>query len=187
MGNRTPLMIDDFESYKSNTGLPWHRTPHGNVMSTALGEAISGKGKQSLKLTYLIESEQGKTYAAAMRYQKWDLGGYDGLRFWLKTDGSGHSLGLCLNMLDEQGRQVWNLWDTSFETAAGDTTARQVTVPFSSFKQNTRWASVPNLSPEFVPANLTEIVFLPGLWHGQKRYGESILYIDDLEAVTIER
>jgi len=187
MGNKTPLMIDDFESYKPGDNLPWHRTPHGNAMTVTIGEAISGKGRQSIKLTYVVGPGEGKTYAAAMRYQKWDLDGYDGLRFWLKTDGRGHHLGICLNMLDEQGRQVWNLWNSSVPTAVGDTSTRQITVPFSSFKQDLTWASVPDVSPEFVPANLTEIVFLPGLWKGEERYGESVLYIDDLEAVGLER
>jgi len=92
-------------------------------------------------------------------------------------------------MLDDQGRQHWNLWNASFDklrTQVGETQARRVIVPFSSLKQDLRYSPKKDVSNVFKPANVTEIVFLPGLWNGQESYGESVLYIDDVEAVFID-
>jgi len=187
--SKPPMIIDDFESYKPGEALPWHKAPHGNQVKIEIGPSISGKGRQSMKLTYTTQPGPAKKYVAIMWYRKFGLSGYNALSFWIKPDGHGHTVGLTLNMLDDQGRQHWNLWNASFDklrTQVGETQARRVIVPFSSLKQDLRYSPNKDVSNVFKPANVTEIVFLPGLWHGQESYGESVLYIDDVEAVFID-
>ena len=190
MQDKPPMIIDDFESYKPGEGLPWHKAPHGNQVKVEVGPGISGKGHQSMKLTYMIQPDPANSYVAIMWYRKFDLSGCNALSFWIKPDGHGHSVGLTLNMLDDQGRQHWNLWNASFDklqTQPGETEARRVIVPFSCLKQDLTYSPIKDVSNVFKPSNVTEIVILPGLWHGQKGgYGEAVLYIDDIEAVSID-
>jgi len=182
-----PMVIDDFESYEQGSRLPWHKAPHGNRVDATIGPNISGQGRQSMKLTYQVQPGRGSNYVALMRYQKWDLSGYNALAFWIKPDGQGHSLGLTLNMLDDQGRQHWNLWNASFEglgTRVGETAARRVVVPFSSLRQDLTYSPIRDVSSVFKPSNITEIVFFVAAKND--RFGEGVLYIDDVEAVVID-
>jgi hypothetical protein len=89
-------------------------------------------------------------------------------------------------MLDDQGRQHWNMWNASIDTQMGETEARRVIVPFSTLRQDLSYSpdKDKNVSNVFKPANVTEIVFYAGASEG--RYGEGVLFMDDVEAVFID-
>jgi len=120
------VKVDNFEGYAADADVvnAYVRNGGGGSLVLGLEPSVKSQGAYSLKYAYDLN---GKGYAGATK----DLGdsswtGMDGLMFWLKPDGSGHTLTV---QFQEDNGELWE----AYHTLSG-MEARQVTIPFTEFR-----------------------------------------------------
>jgi len=178
------LVIEDFESYPSDAALAkaWYVPPHGNWMRQTLASRPAGAGGHALKFEFRTEPGEGKFYAAICIVKNWNLTGFDGVRFWLKPDGSGRELTVQWNVADAKGDNIHDLWQASYRPEKGDATPRLVTIPFARLERP-GWLDRTGKRASFSPAHVNELALYIGAPDGP--FGQGAYELDDFEAVRV--
>ena len=122
------VLVDDFDGYDSDAALQaaYTRNPGGDPIAPTLsGVADAGS---SMLLTYALGTSgyAGLTHTIA---QNWSSS--EGLRMWLKPDGSAHNV--TVQIMTSTG-----YWETTINPTG--TTGEFITIPFSQLKPPS-WAS----------------------------------------------
>jgi hypothetical protein len=179
------VRVDDFESYTNDQQLAkaWYKPPHGAPIQQTRESAIKGSGQYSLKVEYHTTRSDDKFYAPICRVSKWNLAGCNALQFWFKPDGSGRALLVDLNIANQEGKNIHDLWDSTYVPKKGDTTSRIVTVPFSKLVKNAKFADSPDTSPVFKPEALIEVALCIGGRNDEP--GDGVYYFDDFQGVFL--
>lgn len=180
---RRAVLIEDFESYTNDTQVAkaWYKPHHGAPVRQALDTVNKGGGKQGLNIAYSTTKEAATHYAPFCRVAKWDLSGCNAAQFWLKPDGSGRQLTFELNIANNQGKNIHDLWSMKYVPAKGDTAPRIVSVPFAKLVHNTKFADSPDTSPVFKPGAVIEVAFYIGARSDEP--GEGVYCFDEITAV----
>jgi hypothetical protein len=179
-------MMDNFDSYRSNKELSkkW-LIPTPNFRNTiSLKQSIKGGGKCSVKCKYTTPASENDVYVLLGRTGKWDLSDCNGIQFWFKSNGSASKITVELvstKVIDENAQ---DLWDYIYMTEKGDSTARWITIPFSSFKpkQTTAQSSSPPLK-----LNLKKITgFILATNGTKKKESGKAFYFDELAGAKLQ-
>jgi hypothetical protein len=180
------VIVDDFESYTNDLQLAktWYKPPHGGGIHQTRESVIKNSGNFSLKVEYSTTKSNDKFYSPICRVSKWNLGGCNALQFWFKPDGSGRALLVDLNIANNEGKNIHDLWDFTYAPKKGDTAPRLVTVPFSKLVKNAKYADSPNTSPVFKPEALIEVALCIGGRNDDP--GDGVYYFDDFRGVVVE-
>ena len=178
------IVIDNFDSYPNDEALlkAWyHPCYHGGPMVRTLEANIKDAGKYSLKCCYTNLDEPTKFYSPVCRVDHWDASGSDAVSFWYKSDGSGREFTIQFNIANKDGKNIHDLWETTYFPEKGDTSARTIILPYCDLKHNIQYADTPNVSPEFKPESICEIaLYIGGRDHGA---GTGAYYFDSIIAV----
>lgn len=179
------VVLEDFESYTNSPQLAkaWYRPPHGGGTKQTLEPAIKSGGQQSLKWEYSTTKDEKTHYSAICRVAKWDAAGCNAAQFWLQPDGSGRQITFQLNIANQAGKNIHDLWQTVYQPGKGDTKGRVVTIPFAKLEHNVKYADSPDTSPVFKPEALIEIAFYINGRNDEP--GDGVYYIDDIKAVHV--
>lgn len=160
----TPLVVDDFESYASDTALRAAYPPHpsGDPVTPSL---VAGESGNAMRLDYTLGSNGFAAVLHAPPPTARDWWGLAGLRFWLQPDGSGRPITV---QIQSSGLYYW----AATFTPTG-TEPRLVTLPFSDFQQPS-WAQPGPLDLN----SITDLDFVIG-----GTTGPGTLTIDSITAV----
>jgi len=178
------IVIDNFDLYPNDEALAkawYHPGYHGGPMVRTLEANIKDSGKYSLKCSYTNLDEPTKYYSPVCRVDHWDASGSDAVSFWCKPDGSGREFTIQFNIANEEGKNIHDLWETTYILAKGDTNARTIILPYSDLRHNTKYADSPKVSPVFKPESICEVAMYIG--GRQNGYGTGAYYFDSIIAV----
>jgi len=177
-------VFEDFESFPSQEAFAkaWYGPPHGNWMRQTLAPRPGRAGAHVLRFEYRTEPGEAKYYAAICRVNRWNLAGYDAVRFWLKPDGSGREMTLQFNLADARGDNIHDLWQASYRPEKGDVAPRRVTIPFARLV-HPAWLDRAGKRASFAPAEVIELALYVG--SPDSPFGEGVYQFDDFEAVRV--
>lgn len=180
---RRTVVIDNFESYTNDTQVAkaWYKPHHGAPVRQSLDPVNKGGGKQGLRIAYATTEDSATHYAPFCRVAKWDLTGCNAVQFWFKPDGSGRQLTFELNIANNQGKNIHDLWSMKYVPAKGDTAPRLVLIPFAQLVHNTKYADSPDVSPVFKPGAVIEVAFYIG--SRSDAPGEGVYGFDEIVGV----
>lgn len=179
------VMLEDFESYADDAQLAkaWYWPRHGGGTRQTIEKTNKSDGRQGLKWEYGTTVEEKTHYSPICRVAKWDASGCNAAQFWLKPDGSGRQITFQLNIANQRGQNIHDLWQTVYVPKKGDTRGRVVTIPFASLEHNIKYADSPDTSPVFKPEALIEIAFYINGRNDEP--GDGAYYIDEIKAVQV--
>lgn len=122
------LHIDDFEAYASDVDLAtaWQKR-YGTDANIFLESSIVGEGQQAMRLEYKI-GDGSLTYAGISRSLIGDWSKANFLTFWLKPNGTGHTLTIRLYVDNTR------YWYYIYAPTGSD--AATVTIPLNDFEAN---------------------------------------------------
>lgn len=175
LGEKPPLgpgVVDGFEDYADDLLLRGDYATFGSN-TISLSEQFRGAGDYGLKFDYDFS---GQTYTGFGKAMTADWSSYDGLRLWLKPDGSNHKLVLQLD--------VGDILYEGYPSLAG-TEAGYVTLPWGAFRPPPRDTENQErlLRPEDL-ANLAQFNIYLNQVPGEPTVSGS-LYLDDIRAVAL--
>jgi len=180
------MKVDDFESYTSDEDLAksWIHPNHGGWIRQTLDKTVKHSGTQCLKVEFRTLKEPKKFYCPICINRSWDLSGSNAFQFWLKPDGSGRELGVELNCANAAGKNIHDLWGSTYKPVRGDAAWRRVVVPFAQFVHNLEYVDSADWSLVFKPEAVNEVAFYIG-GGNETSFGDGIYYFDELEGVEI--
>ena len=161
-------VIDDFESYDDDTAvaMAYHSNSNGDKLTLTLDKEHVKNGKAALKYDYSV-ADGGAGYCGATKnLGSADWTGFDGIRFWILSDGSNRET--TFQFVDGAGAY----WE-SVQKVTAEEGWTEVKIPFSDFHVQ-QWgtaAETPTLSgvKEF------------SLYTGQNgNPGTGVWYFDDI-------
>ena len=161
-------VIDDFESYDDDTAvaMAYHSNSSGDKLTLTLDKEHVKNGKAALKYDYSV-TDGGAGYCGATKnLGSADWTGFDGIRFWILSDGSNRET--TFQFVDGAGAY----WE-SIQKVTAEEGWTEVKIPFSDFHVQ-QWgtaAETPTLSgvKEF------------SLYTGQNgNPGTGVWYFDDI-------
>ena len=161
-------VIDDFESYDDDTAvaMAYHSNSSGDKLTLTLDKEHVKNGKAALKYDYSV-TDGGAGYCGATKnLGSADWTGFDGIRFWILSDGSNRET--TFQFVDGAGAY----WE-SVQKVTAEEGWTEVKIPFSDFHVQ-QWgtaAETPTLSgvKEF------------SLYTGQNgNPGTGVWYFDDI-------
>lgn len=166
-------VYDNFESY-GNT-LPVVNWPNpGGYMINPWGDPNSGffpslstdykaDGNYSMKLGYNLEAKGWGGMGHLLDYPDWSA--WDGVRYWVKPDGSGRTL--TFTFLERIGSDGIKHFHSADYQMTYDTTPVVVTIPWSAFGGS--------------PANISAIE--EQVWSLEGTPGPGTIYVDKIELI----
>ncbi len=133
-------MYDNFESYGDTLPVTNWPTPGGYMINPwgdpnaglfpSLSMDYQADGKYSMKLGYNIEASRGYVGTGHLLTDAPDWSSWDGVRFWLKPDGSGRTV--TFQILEHIGADgVHYTWNLDYKMDG--TTPVVITAPWSAF------------------------------------------------------
>jgi hypothetical protein len=135
--------IDDFEGYHGALPItPWPQccgymiTPWGDPkagLQPSLSADVKENGRYGLRLDYDIQPKRGYAMMGHLLNPMLNWSDWDGVRFWLKPDGSGR--GISFGFMEQpQADGVKYFWWGDYPTIAGSDKPVWVVVPWSAFR-----------------------------------------------------
>jgi hypothetical protein len=161
-------IVDDFESYESNEALAaaWINPGHGGTVITTLNGDNKNAGSYSMKLDYTTSS----THAGRRKVINQDWSNYEGISFWLKSDGSGRRLVTQLSV----GTINWE-----YDYILSGTEPQLIEIPFEAFLHPNNMGGNPDVTKvgqlNFYINNNFRDASMPSI-----EPGSGILYFDDI-------
>jgi len=170
-------MYDNFESYGNTLPVTNWPTPGGYMINPwgdpnaglfpSLSTDYQADGKYSMKLGYNIEASRGYAGTGHLLTDAPDWSPWDGVRFWLKPDGSGRTV--TFQILEHIGADgVHHTWNLDYKMDG--TTPVVITAPWSAFHGDSGHQM--NLS------GLTEQV-----WWINGAPGPGTIYVDKIQLI----
>ena len=174
-------VIDDFESYDDDTAvaMAYHSNSNGDKLTLTLDKEHVKNGKAALKYDYSV-ADGGAGYCGATKnLGSADWTGFDGIRFWILSDGSNRET--TFQFVDGAGAY----WE-SVQKVTAEEGGTEVKIPFSDFHVQ-QWgtaAETPTLSgvKEFSLYTGQNGNAGTGVWY----FDDIGLYSDKTPVVTIE-
>ena len=174
-------VIDDFESYDDDTAvaMAYHSNSNGDKLTLTLDKEHVKNGKAALKYDYSV-ADGGAGYCGATKnLGSADWTGFDGIRFWILSDGSNRET--TFQFVDGAGAY----WE-SVQKVTAEEGWTEVKIPFSDFHVQ-QWgtaAETPTLSgvKEFSLYTGQNGNAGTGVWY----FDDIGLYSDKTPVVTIE-
>ena|GEM_PF-273463 len=174
-------VIDDFESYDDDTAvaMAYHSNSNGDKLTLTLDKEHVKNGKAALKYDYSV-ADGGAGYCGATKnLGSADWTGFDGIRFWILSDGSNRET--TFQFVDGAGAY----WE-SVQKVTAEEGWTEVKIPFSDFHVQ-QWgtaAETPTLSGVKEFSLYTGQNGNPGtgVWY----FDDIGLYSDKTPVVTIE-
>ena len=174
-------VIDDFESYDDDTAvaMAYHSNSNGDKLTLTLDKEHVKNGKAALKYDYSV-ADGGAGYCGATKnLGSADWTGFDGIRFWIRSDGSNRET--TFQFVDGAGAY----WE-SVQKVTAEEGWTEVKIPFSDFHVQ-QWgtaAETPTLSGVKEFSLYTGQNGNPGtgVWY----FDDIGLYSDKTPVVTIE-
>ena len=174
-------VIDDFESYDDDTAvaMAYHSNSNGDKLTLTLDKEHVKNGKAALKYDYSV-ADGGAGYCGATKnLGSADWTGFDGIRFWILSDGSNRET--TFQFVDGAGAY----WE-SVQKVTAEEGWTEVKIPFSDFYVQ-QWgtaAETPTLSGVKEFSLYTGQNGNPGtgVWY----FDDIGLYSDKTPVVTIE-
>ena len=121
-------VIDDFESYDDDTAvaMAYHSNSNGDKLTLTLDKEHVKNGKAALKYDYSV-ADGGAGYCGATKnLGSADWTGFDGIRFWILSDGSNRET--TFQFVDGAGAY----WE-SIQKVTAEEGWTEVKIPFSNF------------------------------------------------------
>lgn len=164
--------IDDFEGYHGTLPVthwpqccgyminPWGDPKAG--LAPSLSTEARENGRYSMRLDYDIQAKRNYAMMGHLLNPTMDWTNWDGIRFWLKPDGSGR--GISFGFLEQpKADGVKYFWWGDYPTVAGSTKPVWVVIPWSACRlQATNGATEHKMDRSHVEERILSIGGEPG-------------------------